>query len=239
MAIRAILATSALAGIMVSSLFLYSTFYRLYVPTRVHEAPVYLDYRQHSAVADIEFVEGSSYKFLSTSQAYNVRMELDMPTSPHNQEAGIFMVNLVMRSRQNTVLQEAARPSILPYQSQPVRWMQTMVKAVPLAVGWIREEATLKVPLLDDMYERHFEPITNARIWLSKPVEVYAARLIIEAKFQGLRYWMYYWRVPVGILFISAAVVWQIVLAAMAWSVLEAYVSKNTNTNTREVAKNE
>ncbi|KAJ2444642.1 hypothetical protein GGI03_007801 [Coemansia sp. RSA 2337] len=86
----------------------------------------------------------------------------------------------------------------------------------------------LRVELANDLYDRMYSPIVAARLALSQPLQVYSATLTVAARFDGLRYWMYYWRTPVASLFISIAAMWQIVLMGVAWSVLEAYTSRST-----------
>ncbi|PIA17845.1 hypothetical protein COEREDRAFT_32562, partial [Coemansia reversa NRRL 1564] len=200
---RIVLAYFAFAIIVVSSTVLYGIYYKLYVPQLMHQAPVYLQ-----------------YPFLSMSQAYAVSLDLEVPTSEFNRDIGSFMVSLDLQNRQGESMYQSARPSILPYQSLPVRLLSTVVRAVPLTLGLTHESTRLQITLLDSMYDKHLSPITNARISLSKPLQVYSAQITICAQFSGLRYWMYYFRIPTGVIFIATAVVWQLFLAFIAWSAL-------------------
>ncbi|KAJ2793084.1 hypothetical protein H4R20_006648, partial [Coemansia guatemalensis] len=189
---RIVLAYIAFAIIVISSTVLYGIYYKLYVPQLMHQAPVYLQYPvlpSANTTADVTFVPESDYKFLSMSQAYSVRLELDVPTSEFNRDIGNFMVAIDLQNRQGESMYKSTRPSILPYQSLPVRLLNTAVRAVPLALGLTHESTRLQIPLLDSMYDRHLSPITTARISLSKPLQVYSAQIIICAQFSGLRYW--------------------------------------------------
>ncbi|KAJ1960608.1 hypothetical protein GGI12_003707 [Dipsacomyces acuminosporus] len=222
--VKATLAISALAAILFSSVTLYGIFYRLYVPRLMHEAPVYLQYQSPTSIsANISLVPRSNYKFLSASQAYSVSLLLDVPTSDTNQALGNFMVSLDLCSRSGDPVRSSSRPSILPYRSSLVKAMHTAVNAVPLLLRLSKEATTLHVELMDDLYDKHSSPITNARISLSKPLQVYTARIVFLAEFSGLRYWMYYWRVPTAIVFIAIAVMWQLLFTVISWSVLETY----------------
>ncbi|KAJ2354707.1 hypothetical protein GGF43_003109 [Coemansia sp. RSA 2618] len=232
LAVRALLAAAAVGMVVLSSTVLYGVFYRLYVPQLLHQAPVYLQYPASALIpanttADVSFVPASNYKFLSTSQAYTVSLDLDVPTSEANRMLGNFMVALELRDRRGRAVHQSARASILPYESRPVQLLRTLVRSVPLALGLADERARLHVPLIDAMYDKHFSPITSAWISLSKPLQVYSAHITIRAQFSGLRYWMYYWRLPTALAFIAVAVVWQLVLTAVAWSVIEAYASRS------------
>ncbi|KAJ2389373.1 hypothetical protein GGI23_005851 [Coemansia sp. RSA 2559] len=238
LAVRAMLALTALSAVLVSSITLYGIFYRLYVPQLMHESPVFFQYPAAHAAATaanttalVTFVPETDYKFLSTSQAYTVSLDLDVPMSETNQQLGNFMVYLELQTRYGVVVSQSARPAIMPYRSRVVRLLQTAVRAVPLALGLSHETDVLHVELVDVLYDRHFSPITSARIALSKPLQVYSARLVICAQFSGLRYWMYYWRLPTAIVFIAAAVGWQMLFTAGAWSVLESYTSRAARRN--------
>ncbi|KAI8324587.1 hypothetical protein GQ54DRAFT_238196, partial [Martensiomyces pterosporus] len=200
--VKTSLAIGALSAILFSSITLYSIFYRLYVPKLVHDAPVYLQYSSPTNVsASVSLVPQSNYKFLSASQAYSVSLVLDVPTSETNQMLGNFMVSLELCDRSGKPVHKSSRPSIAPYRSGLVKLMHTLVKAVPLALGISREETTLDIELVSGF----------------KPLQVYAARVVFIAEFTGLRYWMYYWRVPTATVFVSIAVMWQLAFAVVSW----------------------
>ncbi|KAJ2615516.1 hypothetical protein H4S08_001199 [Coemansia sp. RSA 1365] len=227
---RIVLAYIAFTIIVISSTVLYGIYYKLYVPQLMHQAPVYLQYpvlASANTTADVNFVPESDYKFLSMSQAYSVSLDLEVPTSEFNRDIGSFMVSLDLQNRLGESMYQSARPSILPYQSLPVRLLSTVVRAVPLALGLTHESTRLQITLLDSMYDKHLSPITNARISLSKPLQVYSAQITICAQFSGLRYWMYYFRISTGVVFIASAVGWQLFLASIAWSALESYIIRS------------
>ncbi|KAJ2295212.1 hypothetical protein IWW55_005523 [Coemansia sp. RSA 2706] len=223
LAMRVLLVGAAVVAAVVSSAALYGLFYRLYVPQLMHQAPVHLQYAANGTAAEVSFVAAAHYKFLSTSQAYTVALDLHVPASETNRALGVFMVELELRDRRGRAVHRSARAAMLPYRSAGVRALQTLVRAVPLALGLADESTWLHVPLLERAFDRHFTPITHAHVALSKPVQTYAASVTIRAQFSGLRYWMYYWRLPTALVFVAAAVAWQLVLAAVAWSVLESY----------------
>ncbi|KAJ2780732.1 hypothetical protein H4R18_003283 [Coemansia javaensis] len=228
-AVRALLASAAVGVVALTTLALYVLFYRLYVPQLLHHAPVYLQYPASpsaNTTAVVNFVSAGDYKFLSTSQAYSVSLDLDVPTSEANQQIGNFMVGLELYNRWGAVAYQSARPSIVPYRSRAVRLLSTAARAVPLVLGLTREAVRLHIPLIEVMYDHHFSPIASARITLSRPLQVYAAHIDIRAQFSGLRYWMYYWRLPTTVVFVSAAVVWQLLVAAVVWAALETYAAR-------------
>ncbi|KAJ1931847.1 hypothetical protein FBU59_006575, partial [Linderina macrospora] len=163
---------------------------------------------------------------------------MDVPTSEANEQIGNFMVSLELCDRNGDIVHAASRPAILGYRSSPVKFMQTMVRAVPLALGWMDERTQLDVRLMDSVYDRRFAPITVAKVMLSQPVQVYKARVVIVAEFSGLRYWMFYYRTPTAVVFVAIAVMWQLAFTVVAWSVLEAY-TKSASQRRRIEGQNE
>ncbi|KAJ1724190.1 hypothetical protein LPJ53_001528 [Coemansia erecta] len=228
--VRLVLATGAIFTVLLSSVSLYLMFYRLYVPTLLHQAPVYLQYptaaQPANTTAVVSFVTAHDYKFLSTSQAYTVALRFRAPTSEENQRLGSFMVGVELCTARGQVVQAGWRPTLMPYHSPVVRLAQTFLRLPLLVLGVADEAETLHVDMIDGLYDRHFSPVTHARVSLSKPLQTYGAEILIRAQFTGLRYWMYYWRVPTALVFVAAAVVWQMVFTAVAWSVLESYAGK-------------
>ncbi|KAJ2000557.1 hypothetical protein GGI04_004103 [Coemansia thaxteri] len=231
LAIRLTLGALALGAVLFSSVALYGVFYQLYVPKLLHEAAVHLQYGAEGAgstTAHIDFVGKRDYRFLSTSQAYTVTLDLTVPTSEYNEGLGNFMIALDLLTATGRPVVSSARAAILPYRSGGVRALHTVVRAVPLALGLLREQTVLNVVLADGIYDKHFDPIVAARLSLSCPLHVYSASLVVAARFAGLRYWMYYCRAPVAVLFVAAAALWQLVLMAVAWSVLESYATRRS-----------
>ncbi|KAJ1647614.1 hypothetical protein LPJ64_000993 [Coemansia asiatica] len=230
--IRLMLAGAALVAIVLSSVLLYAMFYRLYVPTLLHQAPVYLQYDRTglgNTTAMVSFVPERNYKFLSTSQAYAVALDLRVPTSAENRRLGNFMVYLELCNGKGVPVHQSSRPAILRYRSGLIWHLRTLIQAPLVLLNWWQEDESLHIDLIDVMYDRHFSPINFARISLSKPLQVYSASIVIRAQFTGLRYWMYYWRLPTALVFVSIAVVWQLVFTAIAWSVLESYAGKTSS----------
>ncbi|KAJ1815428.1 hypothetical protein LPJ75_002374, partial [Coemansia sp. RSA 2598] len=217
--VRLMLAGAALVVIVLSSVSLYAIFYRLYVPTLLHQAPAYLQYDRTgvaNTTAVVNFVPEKNYKFLSTSQAYAVALDLRVPTSEENRRLGNFMVSLELCNGKGVPVHQSSRPAILPYRSGLMWHLRTLVQSPLLLLSWWQEEESLHIDMIDVMYDRHFSPINFARISLSKPLQVYDATIVIRAQFTGLRYWMYYWRLPTALVFVSIAVAWQLVFTAVA-----------------------
>ncbi|RUP11965.1 putative adipose-regulatory protein-domain-containing protein, partial [Jimgerdemannia flammicorona] len=61
-------------------------------------------------------------------------------------------------------------------------------------------------------------PITQAVVTLSDPrVQVYNAKLRLDADFRGIRYFMYYWPISSTVFFISIFLFWEFAFGVFAW----------------------
>ncbi|KAJ2853822.1 hypothetical protein J3B02_002960 [Coemansia erecta] len=124
---------------------------------------------------------------------------------------------------------QSSHPAILCYRSGLIWHLHTLIQAPLVLLNWWQEDKSLYIDLINIMYDRHFLPTNFACILLSKLLQVYSASIVICAQFTGLHYWMYYWRLPTTLVFVSIAIVWQLVFTTIAWSVLESYVGKTSS----------
>ncbi|ETN37599.1 uncharacterized protein HMPREF1541_07221 [Cyphellophora europaea CBS 101466] len=136
---------STLIFVCVSSLLVatsttaYLIFYYYYIPPISLSIPLYLQYGVHNTApyAVAEIPQGT----LISQQAYDVRVDLEMPRTPNNLEAGVFMVDVRLLGAFDpvaeapetlrqllgnitalggdgyTVLQHSRRPAMLRYKS--------------------------------------------------------------------------------------------------------------------------
>lgn len=78
-------------------------------------------------------------------------------------------------------------PSHNPVHLFPVpRLVRATVLAVPLAMGLLGEKEILRVPLIEEVFDRANKPLTWATVELSDPrLEVYSAKLTANARLRG------------------------------------------------------
>lgn len=218
-AVKSIFITGA-AIILVSIAFTaYLGFYMIYIPKIAHVKPIYLQYQKESSpYAIVDFTENNRYdSFLTADQAYDVSVDLDVPSSDRNVELGNFMIGVELKARNETV-QSSSRPCILTYQSHLFRIVYTFWRLIPLVLGFTKEDQRLKVTMLENMIESTEKPITQALITISNGhLEVYSAQIRLDAHFQGLRYFMYYHPVPTAITFMTMFLFWEILFSVAAW----------------------
>ncbi|KAG9290468.1 hypothetical protein G9A89_002443 [Geosiphon pyriformis] len=203
----------------------YLGFYWLYVPKIYHVKPVYLQYHQDTLpTAMINFTTSGS-RFLTAGQAYDVTVDLYVPTSQKNIELGNFMIRLQLNSEQanNETVQNERRPCILTYQSPLLRVFYTLWRLIPLILGYAKEDQLLVVKMVENMIEDPNKRVSHGYITLSDPrLETYDVKIRFDAHFRGLRYFMYYYPVATATTFISLFLFWELLFSFVAWRNLVA-----------------
>ncbi|CAO0789722.1 unnamed protein product [Mucor circinelloides] len=217
--VKSLVIIIVVAWILLTSFTAYLTFYQRYIPKTAHVEPIYFQY------TDIERPQGQVYfrgpnpvMPLRHEQAYDVSVQLHVPTSDINFDLGNFMVHVELQTKNGTVLAESSRPAILRYQSYTQRILHVMAKALPLLIGWTEESQHINVVLLESYIEKKATPITQAHVTLSSSkLQVYDAHISVIADFRGLRYYMYHRRVSTAFAFIALFTMIEVICAMAAW----------------------
>jgi hypothetical protein len=85
-----------------------------------------------------------------------------------------------------------------------------------LLIGRSEERQLLTIPLLEHFDNPRKEPAAWARVSLSnKELQLYGARVHVDAIFQGLSYYMHTHRIATALVFVSVIIFIQFVLIAM------------------------
>ncbi|KAF9087861.1 Berardinelli-Seip congenital lipodystrophy 2 (seipin) [Mortierella sp. AD031] len=217
------------------SLAAYLSFYWLYIPQRGHVGQVHLQYDRptvpgvigHGPSAEIDFSRGGRYdQFLRGDQAYDISVNLHVPTSEKNVAIGNFMVVVTLLRADGKTIMTSSRPGILTYQSTPLKLMKTAWKAVPLVLDWSKEDQTIKLPLIENYVEDSSNPVARALVEISTPdLQVYKSTIHIDAHFHGLRqvYFMYYYKISTAMVFMSVFIFWEIIFSVVTWQVLSGW----------------
>ncbi|KAK8194521.1 putative adipose-regulatory protein-domain-containing protein, partial [Phyllosticta paracitricarpa] len=235
--------------LLVTALLAYGLFYYAYIPTRGFSIPVHLQFNPapggpaHPSQHDETYnyypgqltyhpfgtahlragPSGDGSHRLVSQQAYDVRIELRMPRTRRNREAGNFMVEVELfgpvrpGARTNPgwsmvpsarsapavegrdVLARERRPAILTYYSPPVEHVIKALELPMYLVGWRREAETLEVPMMEAVrFERgwrNLPEVVRVEVQAVERVQVYGCTVVFEARLQGLRYIMYNYRI--------------------------------------------
>ncbi|KAH7054139.1 putative adipose-regulatory protein-domain-containing protein [Linnemannia elongata] len=215
------------------SLAAYLSFYWIYIPQRGHVGQVHLQYDRptvpgvigHGPSAEIDFTRGGRYdQFLRGDQAYDISMNLHVPTSEKNVAIGNFMVVVTLLRADGKTIMTSSRPGILTYHSAPLKLMKTAWKAVPLVLDWSKEDQLIKLPLIENYVEDSSNPVARAFVEISTPdLQVYRSTIHIDAHFHGLRYFMYYYKVLTALVFMAVFIFWEIIFSVVTWQVLAGW----------------
>lgn len=100
------------AWILLTSVTAYITFYQRYIPKNAHIEPIYFQYTGlQQPQGYVQFPKTDlSLQTLRHQQAYDVSIQLHVPTSDINFNLGNFMVNVELEAKNGIVLAESSRP---------------------------------------------------------------------------------------------------------------------------------
>ncbi|KAM4621743.1 seipin-like [Polymixia lowei] len=193
--------------------FLYASFYYSYMPKAVYSTPVHYHYRtdcESSAflcsypMANISLLRNGKNQAMTSGQAYQISLELEMPDSPANQELGMFMVRMTCYSREGRKVASSARSArqllstgssrftMLRYRSGMLTTMKTLLFLPAFLTGAAEQKQLLDVLIFSDYTDNPYAPSTTAIIEiLSNKVQIYSAHLYIHAHFTGIRYLLF------------------------------------------------
>ncbi|ELR01687.1 hypothetical protein VC83_00915 [Pseudogymnoascus destructans] len=240
------LATSAtLFGLAVVA---YVLFYVNYIPKIGIEREVHL---QYGGDASSPYGLVSLDNSVMPQQAYDILVEIDLPTSPANSKLGNFMVDMVMLSSEykdssrpgtstsrpsdlhswipaGSILFSSRRPAILTFRSDVVS-LGKQLAGLPLYIlGWHRESERLRIPMAEGIVFENGNNNAPRKVYLDiqcrhqQALQVYSMRLLLLAKFSGLRWLMYNHRIFSFMVFTTAFWAAEVFFALVAWILLQS-----------------
>ncbi|KAF2199856.1 hypothetical protein GQ43DRAFT_397801 [Delitschia confertaspora ATCC 74209] len=279
--------------LVITSIFLfalavlaYTTFYYAYIPAHGLSVPLYLQF-QHApssphlvprfpyAVANI--VEKGGKGGLKSRQKYDVIVEMELPRSERNLEAGNWMLGLELRGPESVsetvkgalgwreewdvddfswgesagrvkessaprpgssattpivgsnadvgiVLARSRRPAILTYRSRITELAYRMLRLPLYIAGFGHEAETVEVRMMEGVeFERGWRntpSLLRLEVRSKGPLEVYTARVRFVARFEGLRYIMYNYRILSLLVFTTLFWSVEITLLLLTWGAI-------------------
>ncbi|KAA8646141.1 seipin [Aspergillus tanneri] len=217
---------SAICMIFVS-IFAYGIFYYKFIPQVGLERVVHLQFGNGNPWGTASLGPG-----LASLQPYDVTVKLELPRTPSNLATGNFMLDLTLFPPSSSsfitganasmyAISRSRRPAILTYAS-PLVDMASKLSFMPLYVfGWHREAEILEVPMMEKIeFARGWRNVPDSlrlEIHSQEQMQVYKAKVEIRARFTGLRWMIYYWKITSfvvftflfwGISMTSASIVW-------------------------------
>eukprot|EP01087_Luapelamoeba_hula_P012016 TRINITY_DN3341_c2_g1_i3.p1 TRINITY_DN3341_c2_g1~~TRINITY_DN3341_c2_g1_i3.p1 ORF type:complete len:608 (+),score=142.61 TRINITY_DN3341_c2_g1_i3:113-1936(+) len=240
--------TTIALGVAVS---IYLLSYWAFIPSVQAERPLYFDYRNPSGLPEAYVqIAGDKDGFVPSNRfEYEVSIELVLPESVENLNAGMFMVTTSLFGDNGIQLFSSSRPCLLHYKSQLLRTMYTLFFGLPMILGFMEETQTLAFLPIDGWQNAGRESLSYATVTLSKPdIQIYNARVAIRARLTGFSYYAYHWSITtffvgVGIIFSMetffaiAIAVFILLRPPTEHSIEEAYYSASKKTFSKKSSK--
>lgn len=187
-----------------ASIFIYITFYFLYIPSMDLSRAIHLqfdsdchDTKCSNPYAVVQLAQYRTPTLFAKGQQYKLRVDLNMPDSPVNSQQGMFMIKLSLLDPNNKNIVTSTRPGLMTYRSLPVKLIHTFFSWPLYVLGLTRESENLQVTLIEEYVDGtrpSLGPASAARIeLLARDLQVYASTLTIQANLTGLRYFMVNW----------------------------------------------
>ncbi|EEQ83880.1 hypothetical protein RJZ56_002110 [Blastomyces dermatitidis] len=214
------------------SVVAYWIFYYNYVPQIGMERQVHL-----------QFGDGHPYGTatlgteLIPAQQYDISVALYLPRTPSNLDAGNFMLDLALVSTVDTnintnaeasaeenIIARSRRPAILTYASPMVDTARRVSKMPLYVLGWQREAEKLKVNMMGRVeFARKkgaMPKMLRLEIQSDERMQVYNAVVRFDAKFSGLRWIMYNWKILSFLTFSSTFWIVSMLFTSSVWIAL-------------------
>lgn len=181
-------------------------------------------------------------------QRYDVAIELMLPRTPENTDAGNFMLEVSMHAPEEKgssimetvqagiapgsadakVLARSRRPAILPYRSPMIELAYKVSELHWYLLGWRREDEMLHLSVFEGVEFpkgwRNVPATLKVEIQSTHRMQIYTARAIFRARFRGLRWVMYNHRILSALVFVGCFWCTEMVFAGLAWAALTMFV---------------
>lgn len=250
-----ILTTSTL--LLALAVIAYTLFYHSYIPYLGFSVPLHLQYDDVYPSFDTTrtpFPHPYGLAELGTDivsrQEYDVGIELRLPRTKGNRDAGNFMVEVTLyaprekkaekgvlesvkdgfgrEERELTtaaaVLARSRRAAMLTYRAEVTEWIWRFTELHWYLLGWRQEAETIDV--------RAFESVEFVKGWRNVPatlrlevqsrerLQLYGAKAVFRAKLRGLRWVMWNYRVASFFVFVGGFWATEMVFAGLVWGVI-------------------
>lgn len=175
-------------------------------------------------------------------QSYDIMLELDLPRSPPNLQAGNFMLDMLLLSPtyqpvvqsteagfdirgsmpSETVLFSSRRPAILTYHPLLVS-LSKQVAALPWYIlGWRRDAEKLEILMAESVSFRKGWRNVPTLVYLElqgkgQDIQVYDVQLKLRARYEGIRWLMYNHRIFSFVVFTTAFWLAEVIFAILTW----------------------
>lgn len=206
------------------AIFLYVAFYYTYIPSVSHIRPVHLQFRPCEEIDGICSYPSAHVRLtkkqqlLMIGQQYKMYLQLEMPESPANQKLGMFMVCIELHDKDNQLVDNSCRSTMLHYRSYLLHTLTTLIFSPVMMFGNREEKQNIVLELFTDFEEDQNHPVTDIYVEIqSRQVELYSAILYIHAHFTGIRYFMFHWPIFSAAVGITSNLFFIVLVCLLSW----------------------
>ncbi|KAL2076216.1 hypothetical protein VTL71DRAFT_1159 [Oculimacula yallundae] len=228
----------------------YILFYYNYVPQIGIERVIHLQYGDGPHPYGITSLDNS----LISQQSYDITLTLHVPRSPPNLQQGNFMLSLSLLSptykhlplttststlttpsgaiyslSSEDILFSSRRPAILTYTSRLVSLSERILSLPLYMLGLKHESEILHIPMAESTSfsrgRKNIPGFAMLELQAGQEVQVYAAKIAFKARFAGIRWWMYNYRILSFVVFTTAFWVAEVLFTLIGWLVVRTFFS--------------
>ncbi|KAK9673474.1 hypothetical protein RND81_12G169600 [Saponaria officinalis] len=142
---------------------------------------------------------GEVVEMVPVGHHFRVSLELLLPDSDYNRDIGVFQVTAEVISTNGKVIARSSQPSMLRFQSHPIRLMRTFAMGIPLVLGLARETQKITVNVLNYKETTHLR--TGAIKIMLMPragtlflPQLYEAEIVMQSKLPRFKELVYNWK---------------------------------------------
>lgn len=225
----------------------YTLFYWSYIPRIGFSRTIHLQFDnvfQHSQAANpYPYGVVNLAPDVVSQQNYDVKIELELPRTRANREAGNFMLDVSLLAPGKSVLEtvkdglasgqptdaapvlaRSRRPAILQYKSWAVEHLHRFTELHWYLLGFRQEAEKLSVGVFEgvrfDKGWRNVPGSLRLEVQSSTRMQIYSAKALFRARFTGLRWLMYNHRVISACIFVGTFWTTEMIFAGLAWAAL-------------------
>ncbi|KAF2487587.1 putative adipose-regulatory protein-domain-containing protein [Neohortaea acidophila] len=239
----------------------YVLFYYTYIPRIGFERTIHLQFDDVYRPDDSRFVANpygsvSLVGDLVSAQRYDVSIELLLPRTRENRDAGNFMLDAILYAPGSVIdplkdtlvpgqaeadnrIARSRRPAILAYRSPIVDQLYKMTELHWYLLGWRKEAESLTVGIFEGVeFDRGWRNVPSTMtlaVQSTTRLQIYSAKAVFKARFRGLRWMMYNHRIISAIVFTLAFWVTEMVFTGIAWAAVSYYLAPPQQTKAEEM----
>lgn len=247
-----ILAATTSLILLFIAIVAYILFYWSYIPRIGFERTIHLQFDNVFASQPLGLArDANPYPYGTVSlapdvvsqQKYDVKIELELPRSRENREAGNFMLDVSLLAPGKSVLEtvkdglapgqamdaapvlaRSRRPAILKYRSWAVENIYKLTEMHWYLLGFRHEAEQLSIGVFEGVkFEKGWRNVPGSlrlEVQSSTRMQIYSAKAMFRARFTGLRWLMYNHRVISACIFVGTFWTTEMIFAGLAWAAL-------------------